>query len=122
MELVNNEILCFLQNKAKLMTSEDLVKISCDLYTLDEAVTAQAVLSKYVSDQLTKHKGSDKDRLKKTVTDLLKCILDANIDLPQFCCTNLARLPPVSADHVDVVALWQEISYLKTEVHEVAAL
>ena len=53
MELVNNEIRCFPQSKAKLMTFEDLVKISCDLYTLDEAVTAQAVLSKYVSDLLT---------------------------------------------------------------------
>ena len=48
MELVSNEILCFLQNKAKLMTFEDLVKISCDFYTLDEAVTAQTILSKYM--------------------------------------------------------------------------
>ena len=97
MELVNNEILCFLQNKAKVMTFDDLVKISCDFYTCDEAVTAQAVLSKYVPDRLTKHTGSDKKfKLKRTITDLLKCILDANNDLPQFCCSNLARLPLVS--------------------------
>ena len=123
MELVNNEILCFLQNKAKVMTFDDLVKISCDFYTCDEAVTAQAVLSKYVSDRLTKHTGTDKKvKLKKIITDLLKCILDANNDLPQFCCSNLSRLPPVSADHVDVAALWQELSYLRAEVREVAAL
>jgi len=31
-------------------------------------------------------------------------------------------LPPVSADNVDVAALWQEISYLRAEVRQVAAL
>jgi len=81
------------------------VKICCDFYTIDEVLNAQGVISKYAQHRLPVYRGTDNEKSKKTVTDILKCILDPQLSLPQFCCINLARMPPVSADHVDVAAM-----------------
>jgi len=104
------------------VTFDDLVKICCDFYTTDEIVNAGGVISKYVQHRLPPHRGSDTEKSKKTVTDISKCILDPQLSLPQFCCINLARMPPVTADHVDVAAMWLEISQLRDEVRAVAEL
>ena len=119
---INCELLCFMQNKSKLMTFDDIVKICCDFYTLDEIVNAHGILAKFVEHRLPKHRGSDKEKARNTVSDLLKCVLDPEVSLPQFCCVDLSRLPPVSADHVDITAIWQELIQLRSEVREVAAL
>jgi len=120
--LINCELLCFLQNKSKSVPFDDLLKICCDFYTTDEIVNAQGVISKYAQHRLPVHRGSDKEKSKKTVTDILKCILDSQLSLPQFCSINMARLPPVTADHVDVAAMWLELSQLRTEVRGMAEI
>ena len=56
------------------------------------------------------------------MTDILKCILDPQLSWPQFCCTNLERMPSVSADHVDVAAMCVELSQLRSEVREMVDL
>ena len=104
------------------MPFDDLLKICCDFYTTDEIVNAQGVISKYAQHRLPVHRGSDKEKSKKTVTDILKCILDSQLSLPQFCCINMARLPPVTADHVDVAAMWLELSQLRAEVRGMAEI
>ena len=98
------------------------MKICCDFYTIDEVLNAQGVISKYAQHRLPVYRGTDNEKSKKTVTDILKCILDPQLSLPQFCCINLARMPPLSADHVDVAAMWSELSQLRAEVREMAEL
>ena len=59
---------------------------------MDEAVTAQAVLSKYVSDRLTKHKGSDQNRLKTRSSAITEGPRDA------LCQLKSCQLPRNSAE------------------------
>ena len=53
---------------------------------------------------------------------MVKLCLDPLLPLPAFCAINLARLPPVDVDHVDVTALLAEMSALRREVRAVTQL
>lgn len=114
-ESVTCELICFLQNKINVPV-DDLVKIVADFYNTFEIESARDRLSAYVTTRLPKYRGNDKDKNRKTVADMLKLCLDPNIKLPRFRAVNLARLPPVGVDHVDVSALLQEVASLRAEV------
>ena len=63
-------------------------------------------ISKYAtisSKHVNKRRGVDtKDVATRTVELLLKFRLDPSIPIPTFCARNLARLPPVEIEHVDI--------------------
>jgi hypothetical protein len=118
-----NELLCYLQQKSKILTSDDLVRLCADFYTVDEIEKARVVLKKYITQtRLGKLKGAAKDVATRTVASLLKVCLDTTVKLPMFTALNLARLPPVGVEHVDVSALMQEIVSLRQEVRAVATV
>jgi len=54
--------------------------------------------------------------LRKSVKDLLKLVLDPSSKLPVFSAVKIARLPPVGIDNIDVAALMQELTMLRSEV------
>jgi len=69
------------------------------------------------------HKGSGRDKITKTLTDIVKVVLDpANCTLPCFYAMDLFRLPQVSVDHVDVSAILHELVALRREVQSIAEL
>ena len=114
---VTNELLCFLQQKCNIMTFDDLVKVCSDFYTADEVDCTRMLLAKYVSGKrLGKPKGTDCDVAVKSVSAMLKILLDPSVKLPVFCAVNLSRLPPVDVEHVDISAVLQELSALRREV------
>lgn len=115
-----NELLCFMQQKAKTMAFDHIVSICVSFYTSDEVRRACTVLQQFVKQRLPLHKGVDKE--KKTLCDMLKICLDPLVKLPTFKAVCLNRLPPVDADHVDVAALLQEVSMLRNEVRAVTQL
>ena len=115
-----NELLCFLQQKSKVMVFEHLVAICTKFYSADEVKKAHSTLSKYVTQRLPIHKGGDKE--KKTLMDMLKACLDPTVKLPVFSAVCIARLPPVGIDHVDIGALLQELTMLRDEVRAVSQL
>ena len=118
---VVNELLCYLQQKGKILPFDDLVRLCADFITMEEIENARLVLIKYASkSRLGKLKGSDVAT--RSVAALLKVCLDTSVKLPQFTALNLARLPPVGVEHVDVSALMQEIVALRQEVRAVAIL
>jgi len=120
---VHCELLCFLKQKCSVMTFDDLLSVSASFYTVKEVEKARSVLSGYVVEKrLGKHKGSDKEKVRKIMSDLLKVCLDPSVQLPQFYALDISRLPPVGIDHVDISAVLQELMSLRQEVRMVSEL
>jgi hypothetical protein len=115
-----NELLCFMQQKTKVMVFDHIVDVCLNFYSSDEIKRAHSLILKYAKHRLPLHKGAEKD--KKTLTDLLKVCLDPNVKLPVFYAVQIGRLPPVSIDHVDLSAILHELISLRNEVKGVALL
>jgi len=113
-ELVRNELMCFLQQKSNVLLFDDLVTIVTDYYTSDEVKGAVSSVHEYVDTRIPSYKGADKDR--KTVSDLLKIVLNPEITLPSYVAVDIARLPPVDVEHLDLSALLRELTLLRSEV------
>ena len=123
--VVNSELLCFVADRSQIMTADDLVKVLCsDFYTDDEIVSARDLINsltcKSDGQRLPKRKMQDKARA--TVEDVVKVILNPNVQLPQFYAVNLTRLPPVTPNHCDMSLLLGEIQSLRSEVRAVSHL
>jgi len=82
-----------MQQKAKLLTFDHLVKISADFYRKDEILSARSLTEQFTSKRLTKHQGNDV--LKNTLEDILKILLDPSVKTPTFYAVDICRLPPV---------------------------
>ena len=113
-ELVRNELMCFLQQKSNVLMFDDLVTIVADYYTSDEVKGAVSSVHEYVDTRIPTYKGADKDR--KTVSDLLKLVLNPDVKLPSYVAIDIARLPPVDVEHLDLSALLRELTLLRSEV------
>src|SRR5208282_6469207 len=103
----------FFSRKGKVIAFDQLVGLCVDFYTIDEIEKARVLLAKYVVQRrIAKQKGADREVAKRTLTAALKVCLDPSVNLPQFAAINLARLPPVSVEHVDVSSMLQELQAL----------
>lgn len=47
-EIVINKVLCFIQQKCNILPIDDIVKICCDYYSVDDIEKARSTLSSYV--------------------------------------------------------------------------
>ena len=108
------EILCFIKEKCRLMTVDDISKVCSDLYREDEVFAAKAIIDQVLSSRLPKRQGNNKFRA--TIDDLIKTCLDPNISLPIYYAVDLSRIPPVDTNHCDVSAILAELQYLRAEV------
>jgi len=72
--------------------------------------------------RLTKFKGADKEKIRKSMLNIIKVCLDPSSNLPTFYALDASRLPPVGIDHVDVCAVLQELASLWQEVRLVSQL
>ena len=117
--LVKSELLCFISDRSCVLSVDDLIKICSDFYTEDEIMAARQELDNG-DHRLPKRKGADK--LKSTIEDLVKVVLNPNNQLPKFGAADLSRLPPVSATHCDISVLLSEIQALRSEVRAVNQL
>jgi len=109
-----SELLCFVSDKCNVLPVDDLVKICVDFYSESEIISARNIVDS-AGVRLPKRTRSS-DRLRLTVEDIVKCVLDPSIALPEFHAKNLARLPPVDVSHCDVSAILLELRALRAEV------
>ena len=119
---VRNEVLYFIQNKCHALTVDNIASICADFFTCAELESARALMTKCSAKRLTKHKGgTDREKRERTAVDLVKFCLDPVIQLPIFYSTNMARIPSVGVEHIDISALVQEVASLRAEVRSFAA-
>ena len=116
---VVSELLCFVTEKCNLLPLDDLVKICTNFYTESEVINARNVIDS-IGTRLPKRKSPDKHRL--TVEDIVKCVLDPTVNLPEFHAKNLARLPPVDVVHCDISAILIELQGLRLEVRNMGQM
>lgn len=117
---VRSELICFMQQKASILPFDDLVTIIADFYSSDEIAAAAGSVSSYAEHRIPSYKGTDKDR--KIVADVLKLVLNPKVRLPTYVAVDISRLPPVSADHLDMSAILQELTLLRSEVRAIGAV
>lgn len=119
-EFVRSELICFMQQKASILPFDDLVTIIADFYSSDEIAVAAGSVSSYADHRVPMYKGVDKDR--KIVADILKLVLNPKVKLPTYVAVEISRLPPVSVDHLDMSAILQELTLLRSEVRAIGAV
>jgi len=120
---IHNEVLYFVQNKCHALAIDTIVTICVEFYSSSEIDVARASIADCSGRRLTKHKGgSPKDKCERTMVDIVKICVDPMVKLPMFYSINMARVPPVGVEHIDVSALVQEIAALRAEVRSFAAV
>jgi len=102
------------------MPADDLVKICVDFCNETEIINARNYIDS-TGVRLPKRTRSA-DRLRLTLEDTVKCVLDPTVKLPEFHAKNLARLSPVDASHCDVSAILIELRALRTEVRNMGQI
>ena len=118
--LVRSELLCFVSDKQRILSFDELVKVCVDFYHEDEVLAARSLLDSIVEIRMPKRKGND--RLKSTVEDIVKLMLNPIHKLPEFCAKDLARLPPVDLKHCDSSAILLEMQRLRSELRELTSI
>ena len=119
-EKKHSELLCFITDKRSILPLDSLVKICVDFYDEDEIFSARDLLDPLLSTPLPKRKSADK--LRATVEDTVKALLNSSVDLPTFYAVSIARLPPVDAKHCDMSAVLMELQGLRREVRDIQKL
>jgi hypothetical protein len=120
---VCSELLCFVYNNASILAFDAIVDICADFYNLEETEEARVLLTCHSSKQrLPKHKGNETDKKKQTLTDIVKLCLDPYVEVPTFYVSDLARVPPLGVQHIDVSALLKEVAALCAEVQAAIAV
>jgi len=117
------EMLYFVQNKCGVLAVDKLVSICSNFYQNHEVDAARNLLGMLSGKRLTKHiGGTDAERRERTVADIVKLCLTPTIVLPTFYSVDMARIPPVGIEHVDVSALLKEVAALREEVRSFATV
>jgi len=108
---LTNSFILF-SKKSKVLAADDLVSICAKFHTSDEIRKTQRTLQKYVKERLTRHSGADKDT--KTVYDITKLCLDPSAANIRSNASGTSA--PVDVEHVDVSAILQELTFLRSEI------
>jgi hypothetical protein len=93
-----------------------------NFYKFDEIEGARSLLAQVTNKRLPKHTGSDVEKRKRTLTDIVKLCLDPDVKMPTFYAVDLARLPPVGVQHADISAILQEVASLRMEVRAAVSI
>lgn len=115
--VVINELLAFIQNKADVMDEISLTRMCSDSFTDDEIVTAKKLLFESVPNSKLKVRKS-KGKSARDLDDII-CLLkltDPEL-VPIFVARDLRKLPPVTFDHIDVTKLLKDILVLQSEIN-----
>jgi hypothetical protein len=119
---VKCELLYFVMNKCNILHRDAILNICADFYTVDEIESARVLLAKCIKKRPGLHKGTDVQKCRLTMKDIVRICLDPKIHLPTFYSVDMTRVPPVSIEHVDVSALLQEVSALRAEVRSLTTV
>jgi hypothetical protein len=115
---VKCELLYFIQNRCHSVNVDKLIEICSNFYSDVEIELARSLIVKLSTKRLSKHTTSDK--CKRTLADIIRVVLDPSVHLPRFYSLDMARIPAIGIEHVDVSALLSEVTALREEVKSMA--
>ncbi|KPJ14768.1 hypothetical protein RR48_05862 [Papilio machaon] len=114
--IVINELLAFIQNKADVMDEASLIRLCSDSFMESEILTAKKLLFESIPTskrRIRKNKGKNA----RDIDDII-CLLkltDPEI-VPIFVARDLQKLPPVTFDHIDVTKVLKDIIVLQSDI------
>ena len=113
-ELVINELLCFVTNFADTMSPDDMKQICTNFYKPNEVTEAYEKLLSFCSPD--DKSASNNDPGKDECMLIIKLTQNKKSTLPVFLAKNLARLPSVRQDKIDVMSLFKDMSILRNKL------
>ena len=116
--VVIDELLCFVQNKIYLLPPTAIADLCTATFQDDDIEASKRRLFKLCADEnctrLRKRQGPHKTT--KNIDDIVRLMQEKGTDTPTFVALNLAKLPPVTFDSIDVSALLHSIQHAQFEI------
>ena len=127
MTIIINELLCYMIAKIDSVPTDTIVRLVSEAFTGSEVDTAKKLLCEHVDESVKAGNKRGQNKKKHDLDDIVKMlVLCDRSNLPSFVALDLAKLPPVSIDCIDVSALMRkqqmqevEVSNLKSLVQEI---
>ena len=127
MALIINELLCYMLAKIDSVPVDTLTRLVGENFSDNEVETAKTLLCDHVDDAIKAGNKRGQKKTKHNLDDIVKMLVQCDrSSLPKFVALDLARLPPISIDCIDVSSLMRkqqlqdiEIASLKDLVQEI---
>lgn len=125
---VVNELLCFVSNRVDNTPQDIITKICSDFYPKAEIEQAKTLLHTLCNEKLTQINDSRRNirrqganKAQADMKDILEWVSDLGSDLPCFAAVNLAKLPTVGTQHVNLAAIVADIADIKSQMASLRA-
>ncbi|CAH2208108.1 jg3526 [Pararge aegeria aegeria] len=116
--LIINEFLTFVQNKADVLDELSIVQICVSNFTTEEIESGKNLLFENTGEITRNIQRKGEDKNKKNVKDVIKRLKETDPKLqPIFVAKDINRLLPASFEHVDVTRLLKDLTAMKCELH-----
>jgi len=123
MAIIINELLCYILNKVDSVPQDTLVQLISENFNDDEIETAKSLLCMHVEDSVKAGNRRGQNKKQLNIQDIYKMTLECDRgELPKFVALNLAKLPPVSIDCIDVSALMRKQQVMEIEMAQVKSM
>ncbi|XP_059062198.1 uncharacterized protein LOC131855009 [Achroia grisella] len=115
--VVINELLAFIQNKADIMDEESINRLCVTAFTDEEIALAKKLLFESVDTSRRKIKRRKEGKNLRDLVDIIGLIKETDPEIvPIFVARELHKLPPVTFDHLDATKLLRDIIKLQDDV------
>ena len=121
-QVIVNELLCFVTNKIDSLPFESITQLCMGSFEDMEIEQAKATLFSSCKEETKMRKRHGANKTKNNLVDILQFVKDRGENLPIFTARNLSKLPPISADNVEISMLLNSISSTKAELEQMKML
>ena len=117
MSVIINELLCYMLCKIDSVPIDVLVKLISENFSDDEVETAKCLLCDHVDESIRVGNRRGQNKKKLNIDGIAKMIIECDRDrLPAFVALDLAKLPPITVDCIDVSAMMRKQQLMDIEM------
>lgn len=115
--IVINEVLAFIQNKAGIMDEESMTRLCVTAFSKEEITLAKKLLFESVETSRREIKRRKEGKSQRDIEDIITLIKEIDPELlPIFVARDLHKLPPVTFDHLDATRILRDIIKLQEDI------
>ena len=117
MAIIINELLCYVVCKIDSLPVGVLVKLIGENFSDEEIETAKSILCDHVDQSIKAGNRRGMNKTKMNLEDIAKMMIECDrSQLPKFVALNLKKLPPITADCIDVSDLMRKQQVMDIEL------
>ena len=123
MAAIINELLCYILNKIDSIPQDTLVQLIAENFSEEEVEAAKGLLCSHVDEPLKAGNRRGQNKKKLNIQDIYRMALECDrAELPKFVALDLAKLPPISIDCIDVSALMRKQQIMEVEMSQMKTM